>query len=73
MLIEQSRVDLHVAVKRVTGTRYYDNWSELLKPAIMTSEANYWNKPLSQVNRVIETPHCDMCNELFVDCLRFVS
>jgi hypothetical protein len=37
---------------------------QLLKQAIVTCEASYWNKSLWHVKRVIETNHCDKWSEL---------
>ena len=44
--------------------RGHDMWRELLKQAIVTCEASYWNKSLWHVKRVIETNHCDKWSEL---------
>jgi len=44
--------------------RRHDKWSELLKQATVTCEANYWNKSLWYVKRVIQTSHCDKLSEL---------
>ena len=39
--------------------RRHDMWRVLLKQAIVTCEASYWNKSLWQVKRVIEASHCE--------------